>query len=445
MKSNKYTPNFDLRKFEKIEDLIYLDEPILTHLRLNGKHYLLNLVETLKSSDIFLMFEVLEEEIYEYLTKRTSLRKLITRNQNMIYVIEQDFEGKIINTDITQSEFLDSEYLPHSKSFLDYEPSYDSYYYNFIKDFESQAYLLSLREDAFYLKFAPTNDKYSDTIGFNELVNNLLKNVSSSFKSFLKADFFCSFKEIKTDTRKLQSIFSKLSQDLDYRMVDLKFGSFEVGLAVDKVMKNSIENSRVKEWAIGVGYKYKNLVLDEDYDRETVDEILETYSEDERKKIFDPIFQITESPNFKLQVKTSKNKEYSTIKLKDKSVISKIVPPKLKTQMLANDKEYEIVQVTTVVEKNKINKSIKLGENTLFDSTDTTQVMLTNKNFEKFGYKLNFKIELPLNISTQRNLIIVSTQFEGIDFEKTIFSGKMDDGIDQITSAIYEYILNKTE
>jgi hypothetical protein len=86
-----------------------------------------------------------------------------------------------------------------------------------------------------------------------------------------------------------------------------------------------------------------------------------------------------------------------------------------------------------------------LGENTLFDSTDTTQVLLTNKNFEKFGYKLDFDIELPLNISTQRNLIIVYTQFDGIDFEKTITSGKMDDGIDQITSAIYEYILSKTE
>ena len=37
--------NFSLKAFKKIEDIIYLDEPILSHLKLNEKDYLLYLVD----------------------------------------------------------------------------------------------------------------------------------------------------------------------------------------------------------------------------------------------------------------------------------------------------------------------------------------------------------------------------------------------------------------
>ena len=46
--------HFDLTKFEKIDDIIYFDEPILSHLRLNEKDYFLYLVDSLEKSDIFL-------------------------------------------------------------------------------------------------------------------------------------------------------------------------------------------------------------------------------------------------------------------------------------------------------------------------------------------------------------------------------------------------------
>ena len=441
---NKNT-NFDLNQFQKIEDIIYLDEPILTHLMKNNKHFLMYLVDTIEDKDTYLLLELEEQTIFDYLTKQKTLRQIISTNQNFIYKIEQDFNGTVINSDITQNSYLPENYLPTEDSYLNYEPSSQSYYYNFIKEFEAQSYLRSLREQAFYIKLAPTSSKYSNTIGFNELVSELLKNISSSFKSFLKADFFESFKERQTDEKKLNASFNRLADDLDYRMVDLDFGSFEIGLAVDKVMKQSIENKEIRDWAIDVGYKYKNIVLDDDYDEETVSTIISNYSQEDRKKIFDPIFKITENSNFDLKVKNLKSNEYSKINIKDKSKIERIVPPKIEIPEDVKSKEYEIIQVTTIKEKDKVRKSIRLDENTLFESSSEKQVILKKKDFAKFDYVLDFDVEIPLDISTEKGQIVLRTEFEGIEFEKTLDSGKFEDGIKQIVSSIYEYIVNKSE
>lgn len=442
MKNNKKI--FDLNQFEKIEDIIFIDEPILSHYKRNDKHFLLYLVDTLDNSDNYLMLEVEEDSIYQYLTKSLSLRKLILQNKNIGYFLEQDFEGNILNVDILQTDLIDNNYLPLEDSFLEYQPAENSHYFDFIRNYESKSYLASLRQDAFYVKFAPNNAKYSDTIGLNELATDLLSNLSKSFKNFLKADFFVAFKELKTDNIKLQKIFNRILPDLDFRMVDLKYGSFEVGLAVDKVMKNAIEDKEIKDWALGVGYKYKDIVLDEDYDEETVNHILEEYDEEDRKKIFNPIFKITQNPNYSLQIKDSKKAKYSTIRVKNKSVIEKIIPPTSFVMKLEDRKDYEIVQFTTLVDKNNTSQTVKI-ENTLFNSTDNTDVLLTNREFEKYGYDVKFKISIPLNIRAEKDTIYLTAKYDDLEFNVVYHSDKIAEGMKKITSNIFEYILNKSE
>lgn len=443
MKTKSKNIAIDLDKFEKIEDIIFLDEPILTHYKRNKKDFLLYLVDTIDELDIFLLLEVTEDIIYEYLMSGISLRNIIKQNENICYLVEQDYYGDICDIKVLQSDKIPETYLPYENSYLKYEPTNESYYYEFIHNYESKFYINSLRENAFYIKFSHNNKKYQDTIGFNELVNNLLSNVSMSFKNFLKSDFLLEFKYIHTDKTKLQKIYNKILPDLDFRMVDLNFGSFEVGLAIDKVMKGAIEDKKVKDWAINVGHKYKNLVLDKSYNDSTVKQILESYDEEERRKIFEPIFKITEDPNFNLQVKDNKKSKYSTINIIDKNTIERIVPSKKKDEELPESKEYEIIKVITVHEKTSKSKSIKLDDNTLFDSTDTTDFVLKNKDFEKFGYKIDTPINTILKISTEKDKIILSTTYNNIDFEAVIRSGKIDDGIKEITSAINDYI--KTE
>ena len=150
MENNKQHIDFDLSEFKKIEDIIFLDEPILTHYVKNDKSFLLYLVDTLDDSDIFLLLEVEEEAIFKYITGKISLLNIIVKNKNFCYIIEQDFAGKISNLNITEGYKIAKSYLPSEDSFLIYQPSEQSYYYSLIKEYEHKAYLQSLRQKAFY-------------------------------------------------------------------------------------------------------------------------------------------------------------------------------------------------------------------------------------------------------------------------------------------------------
>lgn len=431
----------DFKKFEKIEDIIFLDEPILTHLKLGQKDYLLYLVETKDSIDSYLLFEVSEENIYEYLVGKVSLRTVILNNDNINYLVDQNFEGEVIEIKPCFSNYIPEIFLPSENSFIKYEPTKESYYFAFIQHYHKIFYLNELRKDAFYLKLSAINQKYSDTIGLTELVNDFLANVSGSFKSFLKSDFYNEFKGIFTDEQRLNRTFYQILPDLDFRLVDLKFSSFEVGLSVDKIMKSSIENKIVKDWATNVGFKYKRIVLDKDYDEETVSKIVELYNEKDRRKIFEPIFQITENPNYKLQIKDSKNSVYSTLRVRDKSVRERIAPPKI---LLENNsqKEWELLQVVTVHDKSSKKKSIKLDQNSLFNPVEETDRTLTNAFFESIGCVMADPINLKVVISAQGNQIIFTTTYENGNFRAINENGNLDEGLKDIASQVYNYKLN---
>lgn len=436
---NKY---FDFSKFEKIEDIIFLDEPILSHLIRNDKHFLLYLVDTLDSFDVLLLLEVEEISIFRYITGKLSLRHIIEGNTNICYLIEQDFNGEIINAEITQSDCIDKNYLPSDNSFLNYKPSENSYYYSFVIEQEKKAYLQFLREKAFYVKFEPNNTKYAHTIGFNQLANNLLSNLSASFRNFLKADFFEEFKNIVSDKDRLNRVYNSLLPDLDFRMVDLKYGSFEIGLSIDNTMKGSIEDVKMKNWASTVCEKYKDIVLDDKYDKVNVDRIISSYSEEDRRRIFNPLFKITENPDFDLQIKNHFDSSYKTIKIKDRSTREKIAPCVNGELGITDEKDYQIVNFTTVVDKNKSSKSINL-DTTLFNSTNQTEVIIENKDFSEHGFNLDNKISISVKITTNKNLILLAADYDDIIFETSISSGKLNDGIRNITHKIYEYIMNK--
>jgi len=442
MGNNKLHIDFDLSEFKKIEDIIFLDEPILTHYVKNDKSFLLYLVDTLDESDILLLLEVEEDTIFKYITGKISLLNVIIKNKNFCYIIEQDFAGMISNLNVTEGYKIAKSYLPSEDSFLIYQPSEQSHYYYLIKEYERKSYLQSLRQKAFYLKFKPLDVKYADTIGLNQLANILFSNLSLSFKSFLKADFSEVFKKIITDSKKQEKILATLLPDLDLRMVDLNYGSFEIGLAVDTVMKSSIENKEIKKWAIEVGDKFKEVVLNDTFEDKRLNKIVERYSEDDRNKIFNPLFKITQSSDFNLMIKKNPVSNYSVIRVKDKSKIEKLIPNPIVIDKLPEEKDYEIVNFTTVLDKNKVKKVISI-DNTLFSSTNQTEVKIENSNFNEYGFELKDNISLPVQIIANKDLIVLTASYDNIEFESRINTGNLSDGIRELTHKIYEYIVNK--
>ena len=102
------------------------------------------------------------------------------------------------------------------------------------------------------------------------------------------------------------------------------------------------------------------------------------------------------------------------------------------------------MQFTTVLDKNNFSKTIKI-EDSLFSSSSNTEVILTNKEFKKSGYDLDFNISIPLNITAEKNSIKFSAIYDNENFEVNYNSEKMEEGIMKITSKIFEYIKNRDE
>jgi hypothetical protein len=434
--------NFDLNQFEKIEDIVFIDEPILTHLKLNDLNYFLYLVDTTDSSDIFLLFEVENSNIYKYITGKISLERIISENKKIIIVLEQSFEGEFLNSYFINVSQIDPNYLPSEDSFLIINPAPSSYYYDFIREYERHYYLETLRENAFYIKFSTNNKKFGETLGLKELADNFLQKIIKSFTNYMKIDFKKQFSDHFNDTRKITTTINQLIPDLDYRMVDLKFGSFEIGLAVDEIMKNTIEDVKIKEWAKKVAFDYKDIVLDQSITEEETNHIIENFTDDERIKIFKPIIEIAEDSNFDFKIKDSYDDTYRNIGLKNKKVAREIIS-NISEKIISEPKqEYELVQITAIVDKNDKKRSIKF-ENTLFNRVDELYTTLKFEDFQKYNFlDVPNDIELKVKLQQVGDEILLSADFSNTNITVQIFDQKIEDGVKRIIEKIYEYFIN---
>ncbi|SUX47186.1 hypothetical protein [Chryseobacterium indoltheticum] len=439
MKTNSH---IDLSIFEKIEDIIFLDEPILSHLKLNGKDYLLYLVENLDDSDIFILFDIEEEDIFKYLTKGISLRELIIR-KNILLLLERDFEGEVLDSQSIMAASVSEDYLPDTDSFLEYEPLENSYYYEKINEYTRKLYLYDLRKNAFYLKFSTNDRKYGDTIGLRELTNTLLKNLSTSYKNFVAIDFEKKFINLIPEEGKRNSVLKSVFEDTDLRMVDLKYGSFEIGLSTDKLMKSHIEFKEVKEWANEVGDNYKRIVLDDNIDNTEIKSLLDTYSDEERNKIFDPVLKIIKNHKYDLKVKSAREQKYSSLGINKDYVREQLVTKNFSMEVIYDvPKHLELITVTTIIDKNSKRKTINL-EDTLFSSVNSSEYELTYNDFKKYGYdSLSIDIHIPISIENYDSYILLKAIYNEQTFSVTVDNDKIEEGIRKLIDKIYEYVIN---
>ncbi|MEK6495470.1 hypothetical protein [Myroides odoratimimus] len=426
--------SFDLNKFQKIGDIIYIDEPILSHLQFNNIDYFLYLVETTNNSDIYLLFEVENGNIVRYLTERKSLRKLIQDNPRNMLLLEQNFMGEIIDVNTILACEVEEDYLPQEDSLFSLEPIEGSYYHNLISEYESKYYLETLREKAFYLKFSTINKKYADTIGLKDITNIFLNRLNKSYTSFIKISF----------KRKFNTQFSdKIMHELDFRIVDLNFGSFELGLAIDEVMKNNIEDLLVKQWAKEIGYDYLDIVLSEDISNDHMESILNEYSEDERLQIFKPIIDITKNENFYFKIKKNQNGKYNSIGVSKKTVASKILSRTKVKALIESKQNLELVQITAIIDKKGNTNTIKI-QDSLFNKAEKIDHLLKFNDFKKYNY-----LDMPNNVEIKvtmeqinENSFILKADYDNNPFEVNVFDRKIEIGMRNMIKKIYEYYKN---
>ena len=433
MGSHINIPEFriNLDDFKKVEDLVFFDEPILSHFIKDELDYLFYYVDETEENEIVLIIRVLKEKLAKYLLGGLSLFDIIIKNNNYMIYVEINNNNHVVSQSFVTRDEIIVNHLPSKDSYLMLNPSENSYYFDIINNYKEASYLNSLKENATTLKVISKNSKYSHTIGFRELTNNVLKNIISSYDNFLKADFYNNFKEKYTNQTRLLSAQKEIAKYLEPRIVGLEWGSFEISLSNDKTMLPQ-QNREVYEWSKDIGDKYNDIVLDDDYDIETVKLIINNYSIEQREKIFSPIFKITKDKNLSLFKRDTNQKLFRQIDIKDEHIIEKIIPKKVESE---KPKDYEIIQLIKVVDKNRKSNLIKIDDKTLFSSDEHAEAFLTKKNFLDYGFKSNFEIKIPILIDTNGSKVSISCHYK--DIEYSVETDSFDESMRHIIGQIY--------
>lgn len=394
-----------IKGLKKISDLQYYDGPLLSHfVDEKDNNYLYYWVDYNTDCNRWLVWKTSINQLYGYLHGKTTLLEVILApNKDFIYSVDLDRELNYTSVWAIELDQIPTEYLPEEESFfMDDIPEYYQKELDVIS-VNNGEYLELLREDSINFKLKPSSPTYGTTISTSDAAD-FLKNLSNSFGSFVEYSFFDVFKESYTDSDILNKQIKKVQKDLTPRISNLEYSSFKISIATDFLQRDS-SDSRFVGWKKTVLKQYKSTVIDIDYSSiDVINNIIATYDEYVRKKIFAPFIEIIDSSDYNLEI-SEYRKPYRKLHPYLKKEFKKILFPKSQNIDLENDKK-KLVNVVMEVDENqdisKISKKI-IHEGFLFSKDlDETTMDLKEINVKNYTVKLikpiSFSIKLIDNI-----------------------------------------------
>lgn len=322
----------------RMEDIIYLDGPILTHyLDGNGRDILFYWVDFSESVNRWLVFNIENNELFNYLSGGISLQSLIKEIVTpFVFLVDLDEMGNYSNCIILDSFNIPANYIPGDDSF--YTTGMPIVYDRYLSD---NMYISRLREKSFVFNLRPTDDAHETTVSAKD-GGEFLTKISSSIENYIDYRANEDLKDRIGDRKKLNKTINQLKQRITPRIAEAKFNSFEVALAIDNI--TLIEaTSEIKELTNEIIVGYKNDVLDVNYsDEDEVKLILERIpDQDSRKRIYEPFFKILNNNTLNLKVSTfnrSFEKDYSTSR-PNESFRSRVLPKPNVEEFLAEQQQ----------------------------------------------------------------------------------------------------------
>jgi hypothetical protein len=405
--------DFPFQPIKKVSDLIYYDEPILSHYTTaESKNLFLYLIDITDEFSRWLTFGVTEKNLFHYLKGKISLRNLILSSDNeFIYIVNTDDSFKFSNTEQFKPKDTEKHFLPNEDSFLEIDTTEHPDYRKLDRLYKDDFYAESLAKSTYYLKIEPSTDKHAGFVSLNQ-ISSFINLINKSYAGYSEVNFTKKFHQKYTDEKVLNRTLNAIKKPIELLTTSAKAASFEIGLAIDKTMVNSaIEDPALQQWAKEIFMDYKTNVIELDYDDDnTVKRINETYTENQRQKIYKPFFDLINNKEMKVSSgeKGNKLKHFKSVK---EERIDKILPKMIEDQ----PKQFELVKYVVKQEKGKATRHLT-ERNTLFSETENEELV----KFEPFDYseisngesifkKLEFRINL------EGELHILSINFAGKD------------------------------
>lgn len=208
--------------------------------------------------------------------------------------------------------------------------------------------LEKLTKKAFRIHIEPF--KTVDHAAKVETVIKVLSDITQSYNNYLEIEFFKKPDFVKAFEAN-KNVLETIKEELSLLIVDLQFGSFEAALAPNLTEPFSpIFKNEVLEWKQEIFEDYKEYFIEADYnDIAYVTKIAKRYTEDERARIYKPLFSsIGDRKEYQLNIKNSNRKVVRT--LSQPATNKEFFIPKV-VQEKPQEPIYSTVQVYAKVKK----------------------------------------------------------------------------------------------
>jgi hypothetical protein len=387
-----FLAQFPYENLSKVEDLMYYDGPILSHYKnySNNKNYLFYWVDYDSDFNRWLVWELTELDLYDYLYKNYTLLDLI-KDASLHLLLDVDDESEYKNIHLLTNFYQ----IPEK-----YVKGADVYYSFSMPEIYKKAsvykkptqILTRLREDGYIFRMKTDALDYGRAIKLHD-AGDFLVNLGKSASEFIQNDFFHNFKDKYNSKESLDRGILNIKKTTEPLMVNTAFNSFEIMLSIPHIVGYYGEDNIQRDWRKNILNKYSKEVIEVDYESVGAYEgFLEKFPNKEvREKIVYPIVKILSKNEYTLEVKDSKGKV-----IKEHISMSKEARKRYNKDFnLVDDTKSKKKLMNIVVEVNEKegqitynSKSIKDG---LFSETELKSINISYDIVSYQGIEIIFK------------------------------------------------------
>ncbi|MDP3432659.1 MAG: hypothetical protein Q8T04_06810 [Bacteroidota bacterium] len=183
-----------------------------------------------------------------------------------------------------------------------------------------------------------------------ETVIKVLSDIYQSYNNYLEIEFLRNeeFRKVFESNKK---VLDTIKEELSLLVVDLNFSSFEAALAPNIIeLQSPIFKNEVLEWKRETYDKYKNSIISGDFDNPNyLLKIVKRYNDEERVKIFKPLFSsFGDGKEYRINIKDKNHKILKTLIQPEKN--KEFFIPKISVEKI-DLPEYSTVQVFAKIRK----------------------------------------------------------------------------------------------
>ena len=396
-----------------------LDFPLLSHYT-NDKdeNILMYVVEFDDDAITLLLWKIYENDLFDYLTNKITLKDLILEtNKEFLYLAQSnDFNINELQVEFLSTESIPSIYLPDNSSYYGFELPKN---YEYLEErYGHSDYVVSLTKRGVVLKIAPKSKKFGDTVSLKNIVDFTSK-VNTSYNSYVEQDFYKNFKDNIDDFKKFNKYKKQVSERSIPRVCDTVFGSFEITISNDNLNNGANLPKEILNWSNSILQKFAENVLYKDYANDDVLKLLlETISPLELKTIYEPFLNTITQDEYIVDIRsigTDKEIKFNKNYKKTRKEVRKLISSKLEVVNPLIEKKklvHVIYEVGENIEIKDLNKS-QLSKDLIFsfDSRDFIIFLSELQRPEKL-YILKNKIEFKVQINDENLYLINYPEFE---------------------------------